>query len=258
MVVEGKVALVTGSSSGIGKSVALRLAKAGAKVAVVASSSVAKAQTVVDEIVAAGGTAAPFAVDLRNPDAVAGLVGDVEQQLGPVEILVTSAGIFLPTPIGDADLGTFNQMVDVNLKGTFYCVNAVVPGMKKLGGGKIVCLSSAADRLGIAAFATYCATKGGVTQMVKSLALELAPHNININAVCPGNTATPMNEAMRTDPSQRTLLDSLNAAVPSNNKFSSSDDVAELCYFLIASPGSNGMHGSSVLCDEGLSAGVSL
>lgn len=255
---EGKVAVVTGGSSGIGKSVALRLAAGGAKVAVVASGNIGKAQEVVREIEAAGGAGAAYAADVRKPGDLARLVEEVEGALGPINILVTSAGIFLPTPIGEADLDTFDQMVDVNLKGSFYTVNAVVPGMKKLGGGKIVCMSSAADRLGIAGFSTYCATKGGVTQMVKSLALELAPLNININAVSPGNTATPMNSAMRNDPEQRSLLEALNAATPSQNNFSSSDDVAELVYFLVASPGSNGMHGSSVVCDEGLSAGVSL
>lgn len=255
---EGKVAVVTGGSSGIGKSVALRLAAGGAKVAVVASGNIGKAEEVVREIEAAGGSGAAYAADVRKPGDLARLVDQVEGGLGPINILVTSAGIFLPTPIGEADLDTFDQMVDVNLKGSFYTVNAVVPGMKKLGGGKIVCMSSAADRLGITGFSTYCATKGGVTQMVKSLALELAPLNININAVSPGNTATPMNSAMRNDPEQRSLLEALNAATPSQNNFSSSDDVAELVYFLVASPGSNGMHGSSVVCDEGLSAGVSL
>jgi 3-oxoacyl-[acyl-carrier protein] reductase len=254
---QGKVTVVTGGSSGIGKAIAKRFAQAGARVAVAASNDIGKAKAVVAEIQAAGGEAYACAVDVRDRAAVRSLVADVEKRYGTVEILVTSAGIFLPTPIGDVDPAVFNQMVDVNIKGTFHCVDAVVPGMKKAGGGRIICLSSAADRLGIAGFATYCATKGAVTMMVKSLALELAPHNININAISPGNTATPMNEGMRTDPAQRKLLETLNAATPSQRNFSEAEDVAELALFL-ASPPARAMHGSSVLIDEGLSAGVSL
>jgi 3-oxoacyl-[acyl-carrier protein] reductase len=254
---QGNIALVTGGSSGIGKAIAKRFARAGARVAVVASTHVDKAKTVVADILAEGGEAYGYAVDVRDRAAVRSLVSDVEKRHGKVDILVTSAGIFLPTPIGDADPAVFDQMVDVNLKGTFHCIDAVVPRMRAAGGGRIICLSSAADRLGIAGFATYCATKGAVTMMVKSLALELAPHNININAISPGNTATPMNEGMRTDPAQRTLLETLNAATPSQRNFSEAEDIAELALFL-ASPPARAMHGSSVLIDEGLSAGISL
>lgn len=255
---EGKVALVTGGSSGIGKASALRLAKAGAKVAVVASSSVSKAQEVVAQIEAEGGTGAAYAVDMRNAADVASLVKRVAADLGGIDVLVTSAGIFLPTPIGEADLDVFNQMVDVNIKGTFYAINAVSPIMKDAGGGKIICISSAADRIGIGGFSTYCATKAAVSQMVKTLAIELAGHNININAVSPGNTATPMNDAMRNDPAQRGLLDALTNMTPSQTNFTQPADIAEIVLFLAESPGSSAMHGSCLLADEGLSAGVVL
>jgi NAD(P)-dependent dehydrogenase (short-subunit alcohol dehydrogenase family) len=254
---QGKIALVTGGSSGIGKAIAKRFARAGARVAVVASSNMDKAKAAVAEIVADGGEAYPYVVDVRERKAVRSLVSEVERRYGTIGILVTSAGIFLPTPIGEADPTVFDQMIDVNVKGTFHCIEAVVPSMKAAGVGRIICLSSAADRLGIAGFATYCATKGAVTMMVKSLALELAPHNININAISPGNTATPMNEGMRTDPAQRALLETLNAATPSLRNFSEAEDIAELALFL-ASPPARAMHGSSVLIDEGLSAGVLL
>lgn len=251
----GKVAVVTGGSSGIGEAIARKLASAGAKVMVVASSSVAKAQAVADAIAADGGTAYGYALDVRDRSAVRDFMAKIAAEHGPVAILVTSAGIFLPTPIGAADPDIFDQTIDVNVKGTFHCIDAVVPGMKANGGGHIVCLSSGADRTGVTAFSTYCASKAAVTMLVRTLALELAGHDININSIAPGNTATPMNEGMRTDPAQKAVLDSLNAATPSKRKFSDPEDIAELALFLV-SPRARAMHGSSVLIDEGLGAGI--
>lgn len=250
-----KVALVTGGSSGIGQAIALRYAAAGAKVAVVASADVAKAQVTVDMIRAAGGVAEAFAADVRSKPAVNDLLGEVIAALGPVDILVTAAGVFLPTPIGDADIDVFDAMVDTNLKAAFLCINAVVPEMRRRGGGRIVCLSSVAAMLGVGGFSAYCATKAAVSQMVRALAIELAPYEININAIAPGNTETPMNEAMRTDPAQAEMLRGLQAATPSPRNFSQPQDIAELALFL-ASPAARAMHGSTVLIDEGLSAGM--
>lgn len=250
-----KVALVTGGSSGIGQAIALRYAAAGAKVAVVASADVAKAQITVDMIRAAGGVAEAFAADVRSKPAVNDLLGEVIAALGPVDILVTAAGVFLPTPIGDADIDVFDAMVDTNLKAAFLCINAVVPEMRRRGGGRIVCLSSVAATLGVGGFSAYCATKAAVSQMVRALAIELAPYEININAIAPGNTETPMNEAMRTDPAQAEMLRGLQAATPSPRSFSQPQDIAELALFL-ASPAARAMHGSTVLIDEGLSAGM--
>lgn len=253
---QNKVVLVTGGSSGIGKAIAKRLAREGATIAIVASSQISKANEAAKEIIAEGGKAKGYVADVRDSSEVTKLVAAVNEQHGSIDILVNSAGIFLPTPIGESDIATFDQMIDVNIRSTFYCINAVTPIMKANGGGAIVCLASVAATLGIAEFSTYCATKAAVSMMVKSLALELAPLNININAICPGNTATPMNEAMRTDASQKELLDSLSKATPSQRIFSQPEDIAELALFL-ASPSGKAMHGSSVLMDEGLSAGIS-
>lgn len=251
----GKIAVVTGGSSGIGEAIAKRLGRAGATVMVVASSSVAKAEVVAEQIRSDGGDAYGFAVDVRDRLAVRALFSKIESEHGGVAILVTSAGIFLPTPIGETDPDIFDQTIDINVKGTFHCIDAVVPGMKTAGGGHIVCLSSGADRTGVTAFSAYCASKAAVTMLVRTLALELARHDINVNSIAPGNTATPMNEGMRTDPAQRAVLESLNAATPSRRKFSEPEDIAELALFLV-SPSARAMHGSSVLIDEGLGAGI--
>jgi 3-oxoacyl-[acyl-carrier protein] reductase len=252
---QGKVAVVTGGSSGIGKAIAKQLAREGAKVLVVASANIAKADAVVEEIKADGGTGQGYAVNVTDRTAVRTFFADAAVTHGPISILVTSAGIFLPTPVGESDPDIFNQTIDVNVKATFHCIEAVVPAMKTAGGGHIVCLSSGADRTGVTAFSAYCASKAAVTMMVRTLALELAPYGVNINSIAPGNTETPMNEGMRTDPMMRPVLESLNAATPSKRKFSDPEDIAQLAVFLV-SPAARSMHGSSVLIDEGLGAGI--
>ncbi|WP_293972041.1 SDR family oxidoreductase [Sphingopyxis sp.] len=252
---KGKTALVTGGSSGIGKAVSLQLAREGAHVEVVASSDMAKAEAVVAEIAAAGGSATPHVADVRRPDHVAQLVGNVEGLRGGIDMLVTAAGVFQPSPIGATDLETFDQMVDTNFRSAFLCVNAVAPGMAARGSGKIVCFSSVASVIGVKGFSAYCATKAAVSMMVRSLAIELAPQGININAVAPGNTATPMNAAVRTDPANIAFLEEMKKRTPSPQVFSDPEDIAGLVLFLL-SHRARAMHGSTVLMDEGLSAGI--
>src|ERR1700743_1949477 len=128
-----KVALITGSSSGIGREVALALAAQGARIAVVASSDIAKAKTVADEIAGAGGIARAFVADIGSAAGADALVRDVTAPLGPVELLVNSAGGVFPTPAGSTCEEAFDRMVNINLKGSFFVTNAVVPGMKERG-----------------------------------------------------------------------------------------------------------------------------
>lgn len=251
----GKVALVTGGSSGIGKAIARRFAAGGAKVAVVASADVSRARKAADEIKAAGGDAAGYAADVRDPAQVSELVSRVGADMGRIDLLVTAAGIFEPTPIGTGAAAVFDRTIDTNLKAVFHCIDAVVPMMKSIGGGRIIAISSVAAQMGVNQFSAYCASKAAVSMLVRSLALELAPLNININAIAPGNTATPMNEAMRTDPAQAAFLDGLRAATPSTRIFSEPEDIAEMAWFL-AGPAARAMHGSTVLMDEGISAGL--
>jgi 3-oxoacyl-[acyl-carrier protein] reductase len=252
MRLDGKVALVTGGTSGIGEAVCRRFAADGAAVAVVGSQDLAKAQAVVDTL---SGRAAPYVCDVRDPVALAALVTQVERDLGSIDLLVTSAGVYYATPIGETAEADYDRMVDINLKGAFFAINAVVPGMKARRHGRIVNISSVAAVMGIANYSLYCATKGAIAMMTRALARELAPYDIHINALAPGNTATPLNEALRTLPEHRDYMAGMEALTPSNRAFSPPEEMAALCAFLVSDE-ARAFHGSLLLADEGISSGL--
>src|SRR5262245_46139463 len=138
MKLANKIALVTGGSQGIGAAIAEKLASEGARVAVLASSDIAKAQKVVDAITKAGGKAQAFAANVVDVAQMAKLVKEVEAKLGQIDILVNSAGVYYATVAGETDEASYDRMVDINLKGTWNAINAIVPGMKARKSGKIV------------------------------------------------------------------------------------------------------------------------
>jgi 3-oxoacyl-[acyl-carrier protein] reductase len=255
MKLQDKTALVTGGSSGIGEAIAIRFAAEGAAVAVLARADVGRAQAVVGKIAADGGTATPYAADVTDAGAVDDLVEKVIAELGRIDILVNSAGVFYPTPIGETDESAFDRMVDLNLKGTFLMINAVAPGMRARRYGKIINLSSICGFMGFKGYALYCATKGAIVMLTKTLALELAGDNVNVNAIAPGNTASPMNADIRTKPELRAFYDEIAARTPSGQAYSAPEDMAETALFL-ASDASRAMHGATLLMDEGFSAGM--
>jgi len=252
---ENKNALVTGGSSGIGKAISLALAREGATVAVVASSSVEKAKLVVQEIEKQDGSGRAYASDIRNVEETNALVRQVHSDLGSIDILINSAGVFYPTVLGATKESDFDRMVDINLKGLYFMTNAVVPLMKESGGGKIINLSSVAAYVVGRDYGLYAAVKAGVVSLTKAFASQLAPHGINVNAIAPGNTATPMNENVRSDPDFAERRVTIAAQTPSNRSFSLPEDIASIAVFL-ASDDSISMHGSTVLADEGRAAGM--
>jgi 3-oxoacyl-[acyl-carrier protein] reductase len=251
---EGKVAVIIGGSSGIGEAIARRFCKEGAGVAVVSSSSVAKAEAVAASIRSTGGKARSYVADVREMSSLEALAGDVAGDFGGIDILVNSAGVYFPTRLGETRPEDVHRMVDINLIGTVLAIEAIAPYLKARGSGRIITLSSVAAYLGAKDYPLYCATKAAVKMLTRALALQLAPLGININAIAPGNTATPMNEHVRTQPEfaqRRALID---AATPSRRKFSDPDDMAAAALFLASEQG-RAMHGATMLIDEGRAAG---
>lgn len=246
-----KVALVTGGSSGIGAEVCVRFAEEGAKVAVVSGSSIDRAAATVARC---GGDARAFACDVSDTAQVDKLVADVMAAYGQIDILVNAAGVFYPTRIGETDEAMYDGMADINLKGCFFMCDAVAQHMIAAGGGKIVNLGSAAGVAGRSNYIVYSAVKAGVINMTRSLAAALAPHNINVNCLAPGNTATPMNENVRTEPEYAEIYETIKQKTLSNRPFADAREMAGGVLFL-CSQDASAAHGSLLLMDEGLSAG---
>lgn len=251
----GKIALVTGGSSGIGATVAQALGARGAHVAVVASSSAAKAAPIVDAIVAAGGQARAYAADVRDDAAVTALLQQVVADFGGLDILVNAAGVFEPSPVGDTGRGVMDRMIDINVKGTWNCLTAATPHLKARGRGKVLNFASVAGTIGVKGFAVYCASKAAIVMMTRVAGAELAPFGINVNAVAPGNTETPMNEALRTAPEMAEVLEGMKRMTPSGTTFSKPAEIAAAALYLL-SDAARPMFGTTLVIDEGISAAI--
>lgn len=192
MLLDGKVALVTGASRGIGRAIALRLASEGAKVAINYAGNQQAAEAVKQEIESAGGTALLVKANVADPQAVDGMVASVVEAFGTIDILVNNAGITrdgLLMRMKDAD---FDAVIDTNLKGVFYCTKAVAKLMMKKRVGRIVNMSSVVGLIGNAGQTNYAAAKAGVLGFSKSAAKELAARGITVNMVAPGFIDTDM------------------------------------------------------------------
>lgn len=253
MAMTGRTALVTGGSQGIGEAIARRLAADGVMVGVVASADIAKAQAVCADL--PKGRGVPYACDVRDYAAVSGLVVRAQKDLGRIDILVNSAGVFYPTPAGSTDEASYDRMIDINVKGTWACINAMAPVMKAQRKGWIINIGSVVAAMGFGGYAVYCASKAAIVMMTRALAIELAPHGINVNCLSPGNTATPMNEDIRTRPELKPMLDAMAARTPSGQTYSSAEDMANIVAFMVSDAGRS-LHGINILADEGFSAGL--
>ena len=221
----GKVALVTGASQGIGRAIALDLAKHGATVAL-AARSLDKLESLAAEITSAGGTARAFALDVTSEDSIKSCAKAVLADLGACHILVNNAGITRDGLALRMKLADFEDILRANLTGSFLLTQAVISSMMKARWGRVINITSVVGETGSAGQANYAASKAGLIGLTKSLAREFASRNITINAVAPGFISTAMTDAL-TDDQKSSIL----AQVPLG-RYGTVDDIASAVTFL--------------------------
>jgi 2-dehydro-3-deoxy-D-gluconate 5-dehydrogenase len=246
----GKVAIVTGGGSGIGLGIADGLAGAGARVAIVGRNT-ERLQAAVREI--GGETNAqfiPIAGDVTAENEVTAIVDQVSQQLGRIDILFNNAGINIRNQPQAMSLDDWRRVIDVNLTGAFLMSKAVYPLMKQAGGGKIVNTGSMASLFGAAYAAAYAASKGGIVQLTKSLALAWAPDNIQVNAILPGWFETDMTDQAKVEVPG--LAERVTARIPVG-RWAQPADMAGTAIWL-ASRASDYVTGAAIPVDGGYSS----
>ncbi|WP_152657185.1 SDR family NAD(P)-dependent oxidoreductase [Oceanobacillus sp. CFH 90083] len=194
----GKIAIVTGASKGIGRSIALLLAQNGADVALMARNE-EELMEITKEIEKLGQKALPIAVDLTDIDEIPNVIEKVYKHFGKIDILINNAGMNIPKPIEEVTEEDWDQVIDINVKSVFFITKAAGKYMKAAAQGKIINVSSQMAFVGYYKRSAYASSKGAITQLTKSLAIEWAPYNINVNAVAPTFIETPMTRKMLDD-----------------------------------------------------------
>lgn len=230
MELEGKVALVTGASRGIGKAIALKLASLGSKVAVnyvaIEASNKIDADNLVESIIRLGGEAMPVEADIRNSEAVKTMVEQVTDKWSKIDILVNNAGINRDTLLLRMSDDAWDDVINTNLRGAYLCTKFALKSMMRQEWGRIISIASVVGRVGNAGQSNYAASKGGIIAFTKSIAREVGSRNITVNAVAPGFIITGMTDKL---PSER--KEALLAMIPLQ-RFGQPEDVAELVAFL--------------------------
>ena len=245
MNLKNKVAIVTGSRRGIGKAIALALAKAGANI-VVSDINLDDCNKLVEEIKAINGNALAVKTDVSNPEDVSQMINLTTEKFGKVDILVNNAGIYMQKSLTDVTEQDFDRTLDINLKGVFLCSKAVVPEMIKQGKGKIINIASIAGQVGFANSSAYCASKGAIINITRELALELAQYKINVNAIGPGVIETDMTKDLLED---KATKETLLANIPLS-RIGKPEDIANAALFL-ASDNSDYITGITLFVDGG-------
>jgi meso-butanediol dehydrogenase/(S,S)-butanediol dehydrogenase/diacetyl reductase len=248
----GKAAIVTGAGTGIGRAITVALAREGAKVAV-ASRRRERLEEVAQVIRQAGGEAIATVCDVANEADTQRAVQEAEHAFGYVNVLVNNAGALSVSTAESISVADWDRLMATNLKGPFLMSRAVLPAMRRAGGGSIVNVGSILGLIGMKDRAAYCASKGGVTMLTKAMALDHAHEKTRVNCICPAIVETDLIRELfsKTEEGQRVREGRL-ATLPLG-RFGKPDDVAELAVFL-ASEESSWMTGTAIPIDGGLSA----
>jgi acetoacetyl-CoA reductase/3-oxoacyl-[acyl-carrier protein] reductase len=226
--VDGKTALVTGGSRGIGRAIAIELAREGAKVAINYSSSEGKAKELAEEIKERGGTAVLYKADIGNSKEARAMVEHIAKEFTHLDILVNNAGITRDSLLPRMTDEHWDRVIQTNLNGCFYCTSAAIPIMTAQSYGRIVNVSSVNGQVPAMGQANYSASKGGIIAFSRTAALELVNSGITVNVVCPGYTETDMVGAV--PPALQTVI---KGKIPMG-RFAHPEEIAKAVLFLVA------------------------
>ena len=244
----GKVALVTGSSKGIGREIATRFAQEGADVVINYNRTPGGAQEVLSEVEAAGRRGLIVQADMGNVNEIRKLIATAVEHFGRLDILVNNAGVETHAPFWEVKEEDYDRVLNINLKGVFFATQAMVQHlMQTKRQGKIINVSSVHEEIPFPNFAAYCASKGGLKMFTRNLAVELGPLGITINSIAPGAIETPINTKLLNDPKK---LNSLLGQIPLA-RLGKPKDVASVAVFL-ASDDADYVTGSTYYVDGGL------
>ena len=248
MLFKDKVAIVTGATTGIGRETVFHLAREGAAVMVDYVGKPAPANEVVAQIEKAGGRALAVQADVSHPDDVQRLFSQTVEKFGRVDILINNAGIEEEMDFWEVPTNLWQRILAVNLSGPFFCAQAAAKQMiSQKGGGRIINISSVHEDMPMPTNTPYCATKGGLRMLMRTIAVELAPHGITVNNIGPGAIDTPLDKPTKDDPAKlKTLL----GEIPLG-RMGTSEEVAALAIFL-ASDAAAYITGSTYFIDGGM------
>jgi glucose 1-dehydrogenase len=245
---QNKVAVVTGASLGIGSAIALAFAKEGAAVAVDYRSHPDQAKEIVDKIEGSGGKATSVRADVSDPEDVKNLIRKAVEEFGRLDVMINNAGMEEKMPFLDTPLDVWNKTIAVNLTGAWLgCQEAARQMVSQGGSGRIINVSSVHEDLPMPTNSPYCATKGGLRMLMRTIAVELAPHNITVNNIAPGAIDTPMDAPLKEDQDK---MQELLSEIPLR-RMGQPEEVAALAVYL-ASDAASYVTGSTFVIDGGM------